>query len=604
MYYGEEIVEEILARTDIVDVVSGVVHMERRGANYFGLCPFHNEKTPSFSVSVNKQIYYCFGCGAGGNVLGFVMQYDQLSFPEAIEQLAERAGIALPEKTQGGAEKERSDRRKTLLEINREAATWYYRLLRSEKGAAGQAYFRKRGLSVDTCNRFGLGFAPLARDEESLVAHLRGKGYGDRDLIEAGVAVHDERRGLHDRFWNRVMFPIQDVNKKVIGFGGRVTGDGEPKYLNSPETKVFDKGRNLYALCFAKNARKGRIILCEGYMDVIALHAAGFEEAVASLGTAFTIGQANILKRYTEEVYLCYDSDAAGTKAALRGIGILKEAGLRCRVLDLSPCKDPDELILAEGPEGFEQRLQQAENPFYYEVRVLERSFDLRDPEGKTRFHTEIATKLCMDFEDALTRDNYLQAICARYHIRPEDMKELTVRVASSDALQRRNRAATAASQERPRPRKTREEIRMEKQEKPEKMLLTWLSDEPAIFPVIQKYISPEDFSDALYREVAARMFAALAQGKEDFSPARLLSAFPDGEEQRRISSLFNTPLEQIETSGERAGALHDILYDIMRGGYERRLREMDPSDADFFRLTIEGKKRLEDFAAVRLELP
>ena len=295
MYYPEELVEEVRARNDIVDVVSGYVRMQKKGANYFGLCPFHNEKSPSFSVSPAKQMYYCFGCGAGGNVLTFVMEYENYTFPEALKFLADRAGVKLPEMEFSQEARQKESRRAQLLEVNREAAKYFYFQLRSPQGKPGYEYFKNRQLSEETMKQFGLGYANKTSDD--LVHYLHSKGYKDDLLTEAGLATFDERFGMHDKFWNRVMFPIQDSNHRVIGFGGRVMGDGKPKYLNSPETPIFDKSRNLYGLNFARTSRKNNFILCEGYMDVIAMHQAGFNQAVASLGTAFTSGQANILRR-------------------------------------------------------------------------------------------------------------------------------------------------------------------------------------------------------------------------------------------------------------------------------------------------------------------
>ena len=349
-YYSDELIEEVRSRNDIVDVISGYVRLQKKGSTYFGLCPFHNEKTGSFSVSPVKQMYYCFGCGAGGNVFTFLMEYENFTFPEAMQALADRAGIDLPKQELSGEAKRESDKRSRLLEINKEAGKYYYTLLRSERGAQALSYFRKRELSDATMQKFGLGYSDKYSDD--LYRYLKSKGYEDEILKDSGLVGFDEKRGGHDKFWNRAMFPIMDIHNKVIGFGGRVMGDGEPKYLNSPETKIFDKSRNLYALNFARQSKRPYMLLCEGYMDVIALHQAGFDNAVASLGTSFTSGHASLLKRYTKEVYLTFDSDGAGIKAALRAIPILKEVGLSAKVINMKPYKDPDEFIKALGAEA------------------------------------------------------------------------------------------------------------------------------------------------------------------------------------------------------------------------------------------------------------
>ena len=295
MRYSEDLIEEVRARNDIVDVISGYVKLTRKGSNYFGLCPFHNEKSPSFSVSPGKQMYYCFGCGAGGNVYTFLMEYENFTFQEALKSLADRAGIQLPEAELSEEERRERDVRGEILKMNKLAAKYYYYQLRTQNGKAGYAYLKKRELSEETIRKFGLGYSTKYRDD--LYRYLKKQGFSDELLRQSGLITADEKNGIYDKFWNRVMFPIMDVNNRVIGFGGRVMGDAKPKYLNSPETKAFDKSRNLYGLNFARLARKPQMIICEGYRDVIALHQAGFTQAVASLGTALTTQQAMLLKR-------------------------------------------------------------------------------------------------------------------------------------------------------------------------------------------------------------------------------------------------------------------------------------------------------------------
>ncbi|MFR2648355.1 MAG: DNA primase [Blautia coccoides] len=335
MYYSDDVIEEVRMKNDIVDVISGYVRLQKKGSSYFGLCPFHNEKSPSFSVSPGKQMYYCFGCGAGGNVFTFVMEYENFTFIEAVKYLAERAGVKLPEGEYSKEQRAASDLKTVLLEVNKKAASYYYYQLKQEGGRQAYEYLKNRELSDETIKNFGLGYS--SKYSDSLYRYLKGKGYSDTILKESGLFSADERYGMHDKFWNRVMFPIMDVNNRVIGFGGRVMGDAKPKYLNSPETKIFDKSRNLYGLNIARRSRKNYLIICEGYMDVISMHQAGFTNAVASLGTALTSGHASLMSRYTKEVLLTYDSDEAGQKAALRGIPILREAGIKPRVVNLAP---------------------------------------------------------------------------------------------------------------------------------------------------------------------------------------------------------------------------------------------------------------------------
>ena len=556
MYYPEELVEEVRVRNDIVDVVSGYVRLQKKGANHWGCCPFHNEKTPSFAVNGAKQMYHCFGCGAGGNVYTFVMNYENYTFPEAVKMLAARAGVSLPEAEYDEEQKQRQNHRQQLLDVNREAATFFYYQLRSPQGQVGYRYLADRELSDETMRKFGLGYT--GRSGAGLIRHLKQKGYEDRLIIEAGLGSHNERTGLVSPFWNRVMYPIQDIHNRVIGFGGRVMGEGEPKYLNSQETPVFDKRRNLYGLNFARTARSGNIILCEGYMDVIALHQAGFTQAVASLGTAFTAEQAVLLKRYTDKVLLAYDSDGAGVKAALRGIGILREAGLSGKIINMQPCKDPDEFIKKNGRDAFQERIDQAENSFFFEIRMLERDFDLKDPESKTLFYREIAKKLC-SFSVDVERENYLEAVADKYHIGFENLRRLV----GSYAMQ----TGVDKPPERPRSGVRQKNSPQENSRRTQRLLLTWIVDDPALYPKIARYVAAEDFTEELYRQVAERLFRDLEAGR--YQPAAIVSMFQDEEEQRQVAEIFNTNLPRLETRQEREKALHDILYAVKKNSYE-----------------------------------
>lgn len=345
-----------------MDVVSSYVKMQKRGGNYIGLCPFHNEKTPSFSVSPSKQIYYCFGCHRGGNVIKFVMDYENFGFQETLRHLAERAGIALPEEEPDERQKKEANIKERLREIHKAAATYFYYQLHAEQGKRAKDYFLGRGLSEQTLTRFGLGYA--GKSGSDLYRYLKSKGYDDGMLKESGL-VSIEERGARDKFWNRAMFPILDTNNRVIAFGGRVLGEGMPKYLNSPETKLFDKSKSLYALNFARQSQRDYFILCEGYMDVIALHQAGYTNAVAALGTAFTPEHALLIKRYVQKLIISFDSDGAGVSAAKRALPILKEAGLGVRILNLLPYKDPDEFLKNCGAEALEKRIEEAKKFLY-----------------------------------------------------------------------------------------------------------------------------------------------------------------------------------------------------------------------------------------------
>lgn len=589
MYYPDELIEEVRTKNDIVDVISGYVRLQKKGSNYFGLCPFHNEKSPSFSVSGHKQMYYCFGCGAGGNVITFLMEYENYTFQEAVKALADRAGVALPEIEYSQEAKKAESRRAKLLEVNKEAAKYFYFQLRSRQGAAGYQYLKDRQLSDATMNSFGLGYSNKYSDD--LIRYLKSRGYREELIRDAGLCNVDEKHGMYDKFWNRVMFPIQDINHRVIGFGGRVMGEGKPKYLNSPETEVFDKSRNLYGLNFARTSRKGNIILCEGYMDVIAMHQAGFNQAVASLGTAFTSGQASLLKRYAQEVLLSYDSDGAGVSAALRAIGILKEAGMTGKVINLEPYKDPDEFMKNLGPEEFQKRLDQAENSFFFELRQLEKEYDLKDPEGKTKFHRAIAKKLC-EFSEEVERENYIEAVAQKYHISFENLRKLVGSYAAQTGL--------ARPVERPKSGVQKKNTPQDHVRRTQKLLLTWLADQPQLYHKIKKYISPGDFTEELYVKVAEKLFADLEMGK--MNPAAIISMFEDEEQQREAASLFHTNLVQMESEQEREKAFHDIICSVKKNSYERDCAEMG-TDVEALQRVIAGKKQLEELNKTHISL-
>ena len=570
------------SRNDIVDVIGGYVRLTKKGSTYFGLCPFHNEKTGSFSVSPNKQMYYCFGCGAGGNVFTFLMQYENFTFSEAMQTLADRVGIELPQQEMTSAQKREADKRARLLEINKEAAKYFYSLLRSPRGEKAYQYFKKRELSDETMQKFGLGYSDQYSDD--LYRYLKKKGYDDEILKESGLVSIDEVRGGHDKFWNRAMFPIMDVHNRVIGFGGRVMGDGEPKYLNSPETKIFDKSRNLYGLNIARSTRKSQLLLCEGYMDVIALHQAGFDNAVASLGTALTSGHANLLKRYTKEVYLTYDSDGAGVKAALRAIPLLKEVGIITKVINMRPYKDPDEFIKALGAEAYQKRIDGAENSFLFEIRILEESYDMNDPESKTAFYNEIAKKL-LTFSEELERNNYIEAVADKYQIGFENLRRLVNNLAVGGGLVRERTPLKSGINEN----KKKEDGMKQSQ----KLLLTWLVNDTGLFETIKGLIKADDFTEELYHRVAEELFGQYERDKS-VNPARIVSMFPEEEEQKEVAALFNARIHEVETKNDMDKALKETILRIKQNSIDYRTRNADPTDMNALMQIVEDKRALE----------
>lgn len=581
-FYSDDLVEEVRSRSDIVDVISQYVKLHRRGSNYVGLCPFHNEKTGSFTVSASKQMYYCFGCGAGGNVITFLMNYENATFPEALQELADRAGIELPKQEASAEAKRQADKRSRLLEIQKEAAKYYYALLRNPRGKQAYEYFRKRELSDETMRKFGLGYSDKYSDD--LYRYLSSRGYEDTLLKESGLVSFDEKRGGHDKFWNRAMFPIMDVRGKVIGFGGRVMGEGEPKYLNSPETMIFDKSRNLYGLSIARATKKPQMLLCEGYMDVIALHQAGFDNAVASLGTAFTMGHASLLKRYTKEVYLTFDSDGAGIKAALRAIPILKEAGLTAKVIHMEPYKDPDEFIKALGADEYQKRIDEAENSFFFELRVLEQNYDMRDPESKTAFHNEVARRL-LGFSEELERENYITATAERYHISYEQLRKLVNMLGAKNPGTEPAQAQTVRQKSGMNHKNKREDGNHQAQ----KLLLTWLVERPQLYEQVKNEITPEDFTEELYRKAAVLLYEQYENGTAN--PAQIVSAFSDEEEQRTVAGVFHARLPELTSPQEQEKALRDVVARIKRDSLEAHKEQVDATNLEEIQRFIDAAK-------------
>ena len=568
-FYDDETIEKIREANPIEDVIGGYVHLQKKGSSLMGLCPFHNEKTPSFSVIRSSQTFYCFGCHASGNVFTFLMKYENMTFPESVRVLAERAGIALLEREESEESRKRRSEREQLLSINKEAAIYFYHALRSDEGKDAYSYFRNRGLSDETIKSFGLGYSRKYRDD--LYKYLKGKGFSDDLLLKSGVISFKEETGIHDLFWNRVMFPIQDINGKVIGFGGRVMGDGKPKYVNSPETEIFLKSRNMYGLNIARRTKRGFFILCEGYMDVIALHKAGYENAIASLGTALTEGHCALMKRFESKVYICYDSDGAGKNAAVRAVPMLRAAGIDCFVINLSPCKDPDEFIKALSAEEFEKRIDEAVNGFLFTVEKASERYDLKDPGEKTRFFTE-AARMLLSLEAGVERGAYLSAVSERYNVSERDLKDLLIK--ESEELSRRpkkqyvpvNTGNDLPSYEDNNSRTLNKESSdgiSKGMAETFRLFLYYLCSVPGTLERSAPYIGSEDFS-GIYRDIYDVIEKELLAGNS-INPARLVSIFSDEKGQQEAGRIFSHTQEEFYSSEARGKVFKETLLRIKR---------------------------------------
>ena len=576
MYYGEDIVEEVRQKTDIVDLVGQYVHLKKKGSSYFGLCPFHGEKTASFSVSPGKQIFYCFGCGKAGDSIRFLMEYENLSFVEALEELAERANITLPKEEK--RDKGEEDLRYKILEINKQAALFYVKQLRSEKGKQGLSYCAKRKLSGESITHFGLGYAGKERD--SLYQYCKSLGFKDQVLQESGLFSFKEN-GVYDKFFNRLIFPIMDLHNRVIGFGGRVMGDGEPKYLNSPETKLFDKSRNLFALNFSRKSRANYFILCEGYMDVISLHQWGFPEAVAALGTAFTEQQADLMKRFNSLIYLCFDSDGAGKKACKRAISILREKKLEGKVIHLSPYKDPDEFLKAEGKEAFEKRIEEAKNAFLWEVEEKKTEFDLHDPAGMQKYMESIAELLRTSFSDPVERENYLKAVAREQMLKAENLQHLVDKEEEKTQLSfglRKN----AGRQEKKREEKWNSPL--------EEEFLSVLMQRNEFVDLAKKYIEEVDFQGDFAKEIYLKLLSGL-------SAKAILDSYQNEEEKyQKLVKLYHGDLYHMDLEkDEEKKLLSDYIRQLKLQKIEKEIKEV--TDAEGLSHCFKERDKWEHFS-------
>ena len=564
MAFSESFLTELTERNDIVDVVSGYVRLGKKsGSNMFGLCPFHSEKTPSFSVSPDKQIYHCFGCGKGGGVINFIMEIENLSFPEAVEFLAKRAGMPMPEE-----ENDRESRKRSrMLALNRDAARFFYAQLSTAQGGAARDYMAKRRIGPATAKNFGIGFAPDTWD--SLEKAMREKGYTDFEMFDAGLVRKGKKGGYYDTFRNRLMFPVIDVRGNVIGFSGRILGDGEPKYMNSPETLVFNKSRNLFALNLAKKSKSGYIILSEGNIDVVSLHQAGFDSAVASLGTSLTPEQARLISRYTNQVIIAYDNDGAGIKAAQRAIGILEKLDLKVKVLRMSGAKDPDEFIKLKGADAFRNLLEASENQIDYRLRAVTDKYDLSVDEQKVEFLKE-ASDLVARLPGSVERQVYAMRVAS--------MSGVSADAVTKEVERRRKKLVTQASRS-----EEREQSRPERQLQPEDKALRYEDPSSAaaeegiirllyLDPALAKSAAlpaPEEFSSPALGHIYSVLRDKIERG-ETPSTATLGGALT-GQEMSLLVSLLQKP--ELLSRGDRA------LADYIKRIRERREQGRQVSD-------------------------
>ena len=536
MLYSQDLVEEVRIQNDIVEVISGYIPLKQKGRTYFGLCPFHNESTPSFSVSPDKQLYYCFGCGAAGNVFSFIMQMENCDFVEALKKLAQRVNVTLPE---GEYSKERAaeeENKKRLFEIHSEAGRFFYDILQSEEGSETREYLNEREISVAMQRKFGLGYAPKGNDR--LYKFLKKKGFNENDIVRSGLCLESKnKKGFYDRFSDRLMFPIFDVQGRCIAFGGRIMNKGEPKYLNSPETLLFNKRRTLYGLNFARSTKKKEIVLVEGYMDALSVYQAGFHNVSASLGTAFNKEHAITLRKFLTEVILVFDSDTAGETAALRAIPILLEQGFKVKVLRVPNGKDPDEFIKQNGSLEFGKLLVNAKGHISFEIDCIKKKYNLNSTEGKLEFTKEAALMLSK-LDSPIERDVYTKEIAKETKIAEDaifgeilKLKDANDIGFAKEAEKKRLRIYNQKS--------INEGIKNSKGVWQAQCNILFLcATNKDFYEKIKEHMSPEDFIDDIYIRLAEIIFETAKTGKQIF-PAEVVNFFETSEEQKKVAEVF-----------------------------------------------------------------
>jgi DNA primase len=562
MAIPDSFIEELVARTDLSEVVSSYVKFAKRsGANEIALCPFHSEKTPSFSVNRDKQVYYCFGCGRGGGVVNFIMDIENLSFRDAIEFLARRAGMTVPE----ADGRESSETRRRMLDLNRDAARFYYDALTSKLGKAAAGYMRSRGITPRMARVFGLGAAPDSWD--ALLTAMKEKGYPEEELIVAGLARRGKNGSAHDYFRDRLMFPVIDVRGNVIGFSGRALGNGEPKYLNSPDTRVFSKSRNLFALNLAKKSKAGILLLTEGNIDVVSLHGAGVDCAVASLGTSLTGEQSRLMTRYTDKVVICYDSDDAGEKATTRAVSILESTGLNVRVLRLSGAKDPDEYIQKYGADSFLNLLDKSENHMEYRLRGILEDVNIETDEGRVAYLSRAAEALA-DIASAPEREVFGRTVAKSAGVSYEAVETEVKKLRAVRA--RKEKAKLRRAEERPdatvQPDDRSLRYENEYSAVAEEGVLRCLFSDPETFQAARDAdLKPEEFTSSFLARVYAKLLER-DRGGERAPPAVILAELAPAES-AHLTKLLRRPASKQEGVREMRDYIERIREEALKRG-------------------------------------
>ncbi len=569
-FYPSEVIDDIRSGNDIVDVVGEFVKLKRSGSSYVGLCPFHNEKTPSFHVNQEGQFYHCFGCGAGGNVIGFIMEHENLSFGDAVKYLADRINYTLPEVSFTKDAQQKRELRQKLYDIHKIAARFYYDRLMSDEGRTAVEYLDKREVSIGARRKFGLGYSPIAKG--ALYNRLKEAGFDDDTIIKSGLVYKRSDNTFYDKFFNRLMFPIIDVYGNIIGFGGRILGDGQPKYLNSPETDIFNKSKNLYNLNLAKQARAGELILVEGYMDAIAIYQAGFKNVVASLGTAFNENHSKVMKAYADSVILLFDSDDAGVKAVMRAIPVLKGAGLKVKVLQVVDAKDPDEYIKKFGANAFGELLNKAKSHILFRAEQIQKQFDLNNIEDRIDFSKEIA-KLMSEVDSTIEVDAYLKEVSRLTQIDVSairsEIDKLNNGVREIKNINRRTNTNKKGIDG------AREDI------------INIVMANRRYYDIISQYLKPEELLEPFYIKILEIIYSLYSKDKA-VDTQSVLDCIETPEEQRKFTAIFVKRIKFNED--EIIKAINDIVKNIKNSYYDKLISD-DYTNPNISQL-IENKRK------------
>ena len=586
MRYPREIIDEVRMQNDIVEVISQYVPLKQKGSSYFGLCPFHNEKTASFSVNSEKQFYYCFGCGAAGNVFSFLMEMENLDFPEAMKKLAERAHITLPEPEKSAQVIAAEQTKQRLFDIHTAAGRYFYDCLQEKQGEQARAYLAKRQMDPRMARKFGIGYSPDSYD--ALFKHLKEKGFTLSDILKSGLVLENkDGKGYHDRFRGRLMFPIFDVQGRVVGFGGRILAKGEPKYLNSPETILFSKSRNLYGLNFAKAAKKRELILVEGYMDMLSIYQAGFKNVVASLGTAFNNDHARTLKRFADDVILLYDSEEAGTNAALRAIPVLVKNGFRVKVTQVPDGKDPDEFIKSKGAAEFSKLLINAVHYISFEIACIQRKYNLKNPEHRVRFATEAAETLAK-LDSEIERNVYLGEVS-----RVTGVEEEAIRSEIRKLMRKEDEAFRKEAEKRQQNLKnyTAEGRKVEKGLiEAQRNLLYFASQQQGVYQILKDVLEDDDFTEDVFLK-GFHYIGELWSSSGHVFPADLVSRFEETKEQKMVTEIFAVQLPT-ENGADMEKAINEEVRLLKRTKIDH-LTATAATVEDIQRM-VEERKKLE----------